>query len=58
MTDYLDFFNKYIMGAVQMLTGFYFYVRFLKRKVGLLYFVFIELLCIVILAVLRSGGFA
>ena len=58
MTDYLDFFNKYIMGAVQMLTGFYFYVRFLKRRVGLLYFVLSALLGIVIMTVIRSGGFA
>lgn len=33
MADYMDFFNRYIMGIVQMLTGFYFFARLLQKKV-------------------------
>ncbi len=33
MIDYMDFFNVYIMGNVQVLTGFYFLTRLLQRKV-------------------------
>ncbi len=33
MAVYMDFFNIYIMGCVQMLTGFYFLTRFLQKKV-------------------------
>lgn len=32
MADYLDFFNGYIWGIVQMLTGFYFYTGFFEGK--------------------------
>ena len=33
MAVYMDFFNIYIMGCVQMLTGFYVLTRFLQKKV-------------------------
>ena len=38
MTDAMDFFNTYIMGSIQMLTGFYFFTRFLQKKLSLPYY--------------------
>lgn len=32
MLDGLDFFSVYIMGSIEMLTGFHFFIRFLQRK--------------------------
>lgn len=32
MTDYMDFFNLYLIGYAQVLTGFYFLTRFLHKK--------------------------
>lgn len=38
MSAGFDFFNVYIMGIIQMLTGFYFFTKFLVQKTGLLYY--------------------
>ena len=35
MADYLDFFNVYVMGGVELLFQFCFLARILKRKVRL-----------------------
>ena len=35
MADYLDFFNVYVMGGVELLFQFCFLARILKRKVKL-----------------------
>jgi len=40
MNDSMDFFNVYVMGNAQVLTGFYFLTRFLQKKVKL-YFYFL-----------------
>lgn len=32
MEEYIDFFNRYIVSSIQMLIGFYFFGKFLKRK--------------------------
>lgn len=32
MDGVMDLFNTYIMGLIQMLTGFYFFVKFFRRK--------------------------
>lgn len=41
MADYMDFFNCYVMGIVQMLTGFYFFMKFIQKRVRLsVYFLF------------------
>ena len=34
MADYIDFFHKYIMSSIQIVTGFYYFTKFLKRKNG------------------------
>lgn len=43
MVDYMDFFNKYIMGNTQALTGFYFLTRFLQKKVKLYFYILFAL---------------
>lgn len=35
MADYMDWFNIYIMGNVQILTGFHFLTRLLQKKAGI-----------------------
>ena len=37
MVDYLDFFNIYIMGSLEMLMGFWFFTGFLQKKVKPIY---------------------
>lgn len=39
MTDYMDFFNIYVMGNVQVLTGFYVLARFLQKKVNIYFYI-------------------
>lgn len=56
--NYPDFFNRYIMGGVQTLTGFYFYVKFLKKKVGLVYYVLSAIIGNVIVTLIPFGGTA
>lgn len=34
MAEYMDIFNRYIMGSAQMLVGFHYFVRLLQRKAG------------------------
>lgn len=33
MADYMDFFNIYIMGCIQMMTGFHFFARLLHKEI-------------------------
>lgn len=44
MADYMDFFNRYIMGIVQMLTGFYFFARLLQKKVRIYFYLLFALM--------------
>ena len=56
MERYLDFFNDYIMGIVQMFTGIYYYTRFLKKSTRLLSkLLFVLFGAIVIMTVRKSG---
>lgn len=43
MASYMDFFNVYIMGNAQALTGFYFLVRFLQKKVRIYFYILFAL---------------
>ena len=52
MAEYINFFNVYIMGSVEILFQFYFFSRILKRKVRhLCYFLFAVCATALILAV-------
>lgn len=56
MTAPMDFFNTYVMGSVQVLTGFYFFARFVKKRVKpMQYFLFV-LFGIVIIWMLPGGS--
>lgn len=39
MWDYYDFFNIYVMGSIQALTGFHFFTKFLEKKAHLIYYI-------------------
>lgn len=56
MPDYIDFFNIYIMGSIQILMGFYFLSRFMKKKVKCLYFFLFAATGSVIISVIPAGS--
>lgn len=56
MEIYLDFFNTYFMGSVQMLTGFYFLTRFLKKKVKPIFYLLFGAASIGMIKWIPSGG--
>lgn len=53
--DLLDFFSVYVMGEIQMLTGFYFFTRLLKKRVGRGYYLLFALVGIVVIEIIPSG---
>lgn len=55
MTDFFDFFNMYVMGGAQALTGFLFFNRFLKQKVSCRHYVLFGLLWLAVMIVLPGG---
>lgn len=54
MTKYMDFFNIYIMGNAQVLTGFYFLARFLQKKVKIFNYILFALFWTVITNVIPT----
>lgn len=58
MEDYLDFFNVYVMGCVQMLTGFYFFSKLLNKKVKIRYYVLFTACWTAVLRFAPSGRIA
>lgn len=56
MSDYMDFFNIFVMGSIQILMGFYFLTRFLKKKVNFLYFFLFTAAGFVIISGIPSGS--
>ncbi len=55
MTDYMDFFNTYIMGNAQVLTGFYFLTRFLQKKVKFYFYILFALFWTVLTKTIPAG---
>ena len=55
MADYIDFFNEYIMGNAQALTGFYFLTRFLKKKVKFYFYILFAFFWTVFIKVFSTG---
>lgn len=55
MADYMDFFNEYIMGSVQVLIGFSFLTKILQKKVKLYIYVLFVLFWVVIMKVIPTG---
>lgn len=56
MSVYMDFFNIYVMGSVQILIGFYFFTRFLKKKVNYLCFFLFATAGFTIISVIPAGS--
>ncbi len=51
MENYINFFNSYVIGMIQMLTGFYFYRKFLQKRERIsLYLLSAALGCVVMQA--------
>ena len=55
MTDSMDFFNVYIMGSIQMLFGFYFFVKLLHKKVKFYFYLLFAVWGMIILHVVSNG---
>ena len=56
MADYLDFFNQYIMGSIQMLAGFYFFTKFLKKKVKPIYYLLVIVFAITSITIIHADS--
>lgn len=54
MTEYMDFFNIYIMGNAQALMGYYFFSKFLQKKVKIFDYVLFALFWTVITDVIPT----
>lgn len=55
MADTMDFFSIYVMGSIQMLLGFYFYVRLLHKNIKFYYYI-LFLICGVVVIHLAPAG--
>jgi len=51
----MDFFSIYIFGSIQMLTGAYFFVVFLQKKIKLLFYLLFAVFCMVMIKVIPDG---
>ncbi|MDE6625950.1 MAG: GHKL domain-containing protein [Lachnospiraceae bacterium] len=58
MDAYMDFFNRDVMGSVQVLTGFYFFTRFLQRKVKFYVYLLFALCWIIMMRLIPTGRIA
>ncbi len=56
MVDYMDFFNCYVMGIVQMLTGFYYFTRFLQKRVKFYIWLLFLISGIVVISFIPGGS--
>lgn len=55
MAEYIDLFNEYVMGSIQMVTGFYYFVKFLKKKIKPVFYLLFAMVSIVPITVIRGG---
>ena len=58
MITLFDFFNCYVMGGAQALTGFYFFNRLLKQRIKARYYVLFGLLWLLMMIVIPGGRIA
>lgn len=56
MPAFMEFYHEYLMGSAQMLTGFYFFARFLQKKVRPYYYVLFAVFGLIILKRFPCGG--
>ncbi len=55
MEDCIDFFGKYVMGSIQMLTGVYFLAKFLQKKMKPCFYLLFAVFCIVMIKMIPDG---
>lgn len=58
MEEYIDFFNRYIVSSIQMLIGFYFFGKFLKRKGKRYFYPLSAAFGVVLVHVVTAGSIA
>lgn len=58
MESYIDFFNSYIIGSVQMLLGFTFFIRFLQKKGRLFFYLLFALFDLTVVLTAPAGSVA
>lgn len=56
MEDYIDFFNRYTITGFQMLIGFYFFIKFLKKKGKWYSYTLFAVLGVVLVNVVPAGS--
>ncbi len=56
MADYLDFFNIYVMGSLEMLMGFWFFTGFLQKKVKSIYSILFAAFGMSVLEIFKLQG--
>lgn len=54
--DGLDIFNVYVMGSIEMLTVFYFFTRFLKKKVRFIHYILFIITGITVMIIFPAGS--
>lgn len=54
----MDFFNIYIMGIIQMLTGFYILTKFLNKKANIIYQLILVMSGTIILYLVQDSSIA
>lgn len=54
--DYFDFFNRYIMGSIQMFIGFYFYTKYLGKKINPIYCLLFSIVGITMIESVKAGN--
>lgn len=55
-SEVVDFFNSYVIGIVQILTGFYYFTRFLQKKAGAFAYLMFLLCAIAVITFLPGGS--
>ena len=58
MAIFMDLFNIYIMGIIQMLTGFYILAKFLNKKADIIYLFIIVAAGTIILDIVQDSNIA
>lgn len=58
MSDYMDIFNTYVMGGAQILTGFYFFTKFLQKKPRIYCYLLFVAFWLVMMKVIPLGSVA
>lgn len=56
MIDYLDFFNIYVEGSIEMIVCFYFFSEFLQKKVKPMYYLLFMVCGTSLLAIFKAEG--